>query len=715
MVDPTLITSYIPIQELNELEPINPNPIVDLSANDLFLISKISALADSEHDAVAVSQKLRYVNLRNKVSSDFSIQSMKNNINTNKNNIITLSTNLNHVSSDVYTKISSNVTTLSTKVNTLSTKVEAISNDLTGYQKQIHRNSISTIRETEATFDLASQIEILSTGNLNVKAWKPVDEIIKLDEKTIAAGIINGEKFKNQTINIASGKLTYETENYCYLNITLSIDEAYCKPINVSISAENVSKQTIAKFDHPFSLNTQYVNTYSLNVPCKPHVKIIAEYADGSNLTGSSMMQIIEYKFFGAPTEAELETYVKKPEEIASLAHSLGAYKIQTNDDGLVISAESLPLATTDVSGLIKLKADDTASRKYGLTCESNGQGYVQVPQATTDTYGLVKLRVDDTASRIYGLKLSANGQGYVQVPQATASTHGTIKLGTDVAASRIYGLKLNASGQGYVQIPTASSTTYGLVKASNESLPSKGTNTNESVPVHIDNATGMLKSFAQPFSIANITEINNLNSVTDFCLSPNANNIIGNKITYSNLSAQLLNNLSASIIDNSLNKIFRDALQYKIGATKINLLDKNVPITNSTLNEYDILPLSAWYLTDGATPTNIANITISNFRCYYTETNITKPFLASLVYQHNGAISTASANDVITIICDGIAIFSFKPQSIASNIGNQAYLFQFLGYFSGRGGLNAATYNPGQNGLSTTKDKLYLLIKTLT
>ena len=122
---------------------------------------------------------------------------MKNNINTNKNNIITLSTNLNHVSSDVYTKISSNVTTLSTKVNTLSTKVEAISNDLTGYQKQIHRNSISTIRETEATFDLASQIEILSTGNLNVKAWKPVDEIIKLDEKTIAAGIINGEKFKN--------------------------------------------------------------------------------------------------------------------------------------------------------------------------------------------------------------------------------------------------------------------------------------------------------------------------------------------------------------------------------------------------------------------------------------------------------------------------------------------------------------------------------------
>ena len=73
MVDPTLITSYIPIQELNELEPINPNPIVDLSANDLFLISKISALADSEHDAVAVSQKLRYVNLRNKVSSDFSI------------------------------------------------------------------------------------------------------------------------------------------------------------------------------------------------------------------------------------------------------------------------------------------------------------------------------------------------------------------------------------------------------------------------------------------------------------------------------------------------------------------------------------------------------------------------------------------------------------------------------------------------------------------
>lgn len=70
---------YLPLHELDELKAEYPN-VVDLSADDLFLISKVSAYSTDDANAVTVSKKLSYKNLSEKISNDLDIGEIKNGI-----------------------------------------------------------------------------------------------------------------------------------------------------------------------------------------------------------------------------------------------------------------------------------------------------------------------------------------------------------------------------------------------------------------------------------------------------------------------------------------------------------------------------------------------------------------------------------------------------------------------------------------------------------
>ena len=98
---------YLPLHELDELKLEHGNELVDLSADDLFLISKVSAYSTDSENAVTVSKKLKYGNFSNKLSSDFHIYKMK--------------TDINYLS----TRVDSLSSTVNTKINSLSSTVDA--------------------------------------------------------------------------------------------------------------------------------------------------------------------------------------------------------------------------------------------------------------------------------------------------------------------------------------------------------------------------------------------------------------------------------------------------------------------------------------------------------------------------------------------------------------------------------------------------------------
>ena len=128
MVDEFYIKKFLPLHELDEL--VAPTgQLVDLSSDDLFLMSKVSAFVDDDHDAVTVSKKIRYGNIRDKLSSDFGIAKIKS-------DIIEISGNLNDLSgkfiilSGRVDVISSNLNIVSSNLNIVSSHVNIISSNL---------------------------------------------------------------------------------------------------------------------------------------------------------------------------------------------------------------------------------------------------------------------------------------------------------------------------------------------------------------------------------------------------------------------------------------------------------------------------------------------------------------------------------------------------------------------------------------------------------
>lgn len=117
MINEIYIKNYMPLHELDELKP-SSGQIVDLSADDLFLISKLSTYSTASADAITVSKKLSYGNLGNKLSSDLGIQPMKD-------DIVYLSGAIDGVSSSTTAQINATSTLLCNAINITSSSVEA--------------------------------------------------------------------------------------------------------------------------------------------------------------------------------------------------------------------------------------------------------------------------------------------------------------------------------------------------------------------------------------------------------------------------------------------------------------------------------------------------------------------------------------------------------------------------------------------------------------
>lgn len=77
MIPAEYIKTFLPIQELDEIKPQTNTSVASIKPNDLFLMSQISARASGSSNAVAVSKKINYKNLSEKLSDDFSIGGIK--------------------------------------------------------------------------------------------------------------------------------------------------------------------------------------------------------------------------------------------------------------------------------------------------------------------------------------------------------------------------------------------------------------------------------------------------------------------------------------------------------------------------------------------------------------------------------------------------------------------------------------------------------------
>lgn len=113
----------MPLHELDELAADWPNA-VDLSVDDLFLISKVSAYSTDAENAVTVSKKLRYSNLCNRLSLDLDVPRINSSISYLSGRVDNLSANLASTSAMLCAAVKSTSSELSTKIASLSATVD---------------------------------------------------------------------------------------------------------------------------------------------------------------------------------------------------------------------------------------------------------------------------------------------------------------------------------------------------------------------------------------------------------------------------------------------------------------------------------------------------------------------------------------------------------------------------------------------------------------
>ena len=111
MIPAEYIKTFIPIQELDQVRL--SNGIADIRDDDLFLMSQISAYASRDSNAVAVSKKVNYKQLSDKLSNDFSIAGIKLSIDNIHQPVDVLSNDLCAISSFLSSSIATSVDVLS--------------------------------------------------------------------------------------------------------------------------------------------------------------------------------------------------------------------------------------------------------------------------------------------------------------------------------------------------------------------------------------------------------------------------------------------------------------------------------------------------------------------------------------------------------------------------------------------------------------------------
>lgn len=73
MIDESYIKTFIPIHELEQLKPPAAEDIIQLSSDDLFLISKMVSKSTEDSNAKMASMKVAYGDLIDKISDDLDI------------------------------------------------------------------------------------------------------------------------------------------------------------------------------------------------------------------------------------------------------------------------------------------------------------------------------------------------------------------------------------------------------------------------------------------------------------------------------------------------------------------------------------------------------------------------------------------------------------------------------------------------------------------
>lgn len=556
MISELYIKNYMPLHELDELKANYPN-VVDLSSDDLFLISKVSAYSTDTDNAVTVSKKLSYKNLIEKISADFEIQKIKTDIIYLSGRVDNLSSNLRTTSSLLCTAINTTSTLLSNaielSVNSLSATVDAnfikkygTKTDnfvLTGFNEHypVYDGSEKIGETTVLTASLAKKVT-MTNGKITNIEMIDIDSVFSLANKNIAAGVIYGDTYNTKVVT-SNGQLTsmeYTTLCACYLDVSLSVleSDASQAPLELGIIDVSNNFKKIAQFNNPGGFRGKtYWNYYHASAPVAANTKIQLKYANGTAVASTSKAQFLEYKWYAVAGQAELSRYMQRPTTSVTTDGSLSFYKIQINSDGLIINAQKYDFdkATTTALGLVKLKA--TSGNNYGLNADSSGAAYVTVPVATSTAVGTVKVGASSsttTAGRIVGVSLNSSNQLQATVNYATTADPGVVKLGaSDNNANRQFHVGENSSHQLQVTLPVASTTSFGMIKSGN-----KPNNGGTETPVYIDNGVAKVQYISSPSLTT--TQKTSL-AETDKILVNHTTSNLQNYITFTNLKNAML------------------------------------------------------------------------------------------------------------------------------------------------------------------------------
>lgn len=511
MIDEKYIKTFLPLHELDELKVNQPN-VADLSSDDLFLISKVSAYSDNGENAVTISKKASYGTIINKVSVDFKVQEMKNDIATLSSDLSDLSDEVQQKYDDLISQISAASVILSTET---SAEILSLSNWTdTNFIKKYGTSTSALVKVKD--FDgvpknmIATSIQ-LTNGKISDVTYDRFENYITIDGMKVAGGAILGDVNKTHTYTLNDANQTeivYNVDADCYLNIEANIWEkdSSDKPLEVYLlNVDPDKKQIRAKldqFNNPGGFSGKgYFNYYYSGFPIKQIndgtrsiTSVLIKYSDSSKFaydsSNKTTVKFTEYQFYATVAKSELSNYVPRA-DILSDGSTKSLYKFKFNEFGLVTEADpmridssltSLGVATSSQLGLVKLGA--SSGSNYGLKLNTSNQAYVTVPKASTTALGTVKIG-STTTSGSDGLTcdvlLTAADKAYVKVPKATSSAFGSIKIGSasivNSSAGITAGVQLSSTGAGYIQVPAASTSRYGVIKVGSE--PASGTTTN--------------------------------------------------------------------------------------------------------------------------------------------------------------------------------------------------------------------------------------------
>lgn len=432
---------------------------VDLRAEDLFMISKLSSACNNMNEAVMVSKALTYGYLSERLCVDFDIYKMKQDILVMSNDICCISLDLSALS--VWT------------IN----KFNSLSDDyiLRYGRKDYHLPPGKVLQD----FSL-SDGQFLSD---NFFGYDISDYIVAYEATHPTVGVLLGDTWSDpdiQTLDNANTKeFVYNVIEDSYIRVDLSVLESdtTTKPLEIYLNSVALDEDELTPIpDQPISMKVahfnnpggysgiQYYNFYSIGIPAKSvvkrendqitsrYTKIVIKYADNSNFLynedNPTKISFTPFKFHGTASKNDLFGFVHKDTGTRS-GTTLGIYKCRVNEDGLVLGAELVDnsdmcqvigTASSTKFGVIKLDHPKEDS-KYPLAVDSRGRAYVDLPQTGTEP-GLIATNGTNDFSGRDNVKIALKRDektGYSYIPHAAEDQYGVVKIGDSTRRGIVY------------------------------------------------------------------------------------------------------------------------------------------------------------------------------------------------------------------------------------------------------------------------------------